>query len=202
MAEVAELMKPAMARFRLSGWTFDGSNSAGLKIIASVTGGNIDVKSPRGESRRFWYGGIGGGPGAGIKLPVKGKVVNLDTVVKKYTSQLGKREANGTAFFPNGGWILVNERRSSDLEISHFQGPIVLVEASANIVFGISGSFMLIGLADRWPDTEALFAFLNNQVAGTIEALISSSAGIIASGGLGAAAAASIGAVAYAGYMR
>lgn len=60
---------------------------------------------------------------------------------------------------------------------------------------------LLIGLADHWPDVQSLITFVSNQAYGTFEMLLSSSAGILLMGGMGASLSASIGVTGYVGYM-
>ncbi|MBN3723258.1 hypothetical protein [Burkholderia sp. Ac-20379] len=144
-----------MSFLRRSQWEYQTGSTFGASVEFVVgSGGEILLKNPTGTVQRFWYGGLGLGLGAGVKLP-KIRLPKL-SISGKAISGSGSAEA-----FPSTGWVYMTSAFSgNELERSDLQGGAVYLDGSAELILGGgSGSVMLLGI------NAALLSLALSQVA-------------------------------------
>lgn len=128
-----------------SSWEFDTFGSGGVSVgYVAANGGTVRLKDPQGIIHSFYYGGIGAGISAGLKLPKIGKV-QVRTKKGPLTGSIGP------APFPSKGSLFItNDFSGDELEKSNLRGLCAFVDIGAGIIVGYSGVALLLNLSPWW----------------------------------------------------
>ena len=155
---------------RESQWKFVTFGGGGASFAISVSGGTFVLSDPAGAQKSFWYGGVGGGPTWGAKLPKIGKV------------QLRPVAGAPTAFPSTGIVYATSNCPGEDLVHGDFQGVCAFVEAGGGLVAGGSGLVMLAGLQGSTSYWDRVLAALSPALQ--VYQLISSARAVIPMAGV------------------
>ncbi|KVG13257.1 hypothetical protein [Burkholderia thailandensis] len=138
-----------MSFLRLSKWTYNTGAGGGLSVeIVMATGGTIILTDPEKHDQSFYYGGVGVGIGAGLKIP-KIKLPRFSTPEIKLPPIRGRSvgAAGSTLDFPSYGSIYMTSAfRGTELSRSDFQGGTIYVDGSLSALYGWAGDAMLLGM--------------------------------------------------------
>jgi hypothetical protein len=117
-----------------SGWTYRTGASGGVSLAVSLGGGWFTLADPADREVTFYYGVVGAGVSAGLKLPRLGKLE------KTTTGSLGS--------FRSGGIVLVNNAvlEGRELVASDFEGTCAILEGGGGLLVGATGDVVLFGL--------------------------------------------------------
>jgi len=184
-------MFPAITITKASSWQFETYGSAGLGLgFLAGTGGHVILKDTSGTPNSFWYGGLGAGLSAGLKLPKIGKF-SIKTTRGPLTGSLGPGS------FPSAGKLYMTDQfKGAEFKKSDIQGICAFVEIGGGIIAGSSGMAMLINLNPAF-----LVASLVSPLGGAY-LLLTSAKGILLMAGVNAGLQAQIGITGSLGYLH
>jgi hypothetical protein len=168
---------------RDSKWQFVTSAGGGVSLALSATGGKIVLTDPAGRNVNFYYGGVGGGPSVGVKLPKIGR--------------LKKTGSGGNTAFPSTGRIYcLPGCRGADLTEADFQGVCVFAEGAGGLIVGVSGDVMFLGGNPAW--------LLTLPAGGgmSVDVFLKSCNALLLMAGVNAGLQAGAGLSGYLGYLR
>ncbi|RQR79220.1 hypothetical protein DIE11_17685 [Burkholderia sp. Bp9012] len=135
-----------MFTLRSSRWTYANDSTTGSLGLEDfvASGGALPLKDPSGKVEHFYYGGIGVGLSARLKIP-KVPSIKLPTFLPQKTTL---SETYSDPSFAGGGCVFMTAAfPGSELKKSDIQGTTLFIDVGGSAMsVGASADIMLLGI--------------------------------------------------------
>ncbi len=175
-----------------SAWKYATSASGALGVgFIAASGGTLYLTDPAGRTQHFYYGGLGGGVGFGVRLP------KIPRPSFRGSSVSGTGAATA---FPSTG-IIYKARSIGRRELTpgDIQGAVMFVEGGLGLGVGGAGTSMIFGI-----NTALMIAAALSPVVSTllVNRAMATATGVMVFAGVNAGLQAGGGVAGLVGYLR